>query len=126
MLFADTSYLVSLFVANDERHTRALQLITVQDRLVSTDHVFSEFITMAMRRAGHKSAYEFGKHLLQSDITFLDVVAEDLLPALGFVKSHPNLSMCDALSAVLMTKLGIRKILSFDSDFDRLGFERLY
>ena len=127
MILADTSYLLALFASNDERHSRASDLSArISEKVGLTDHVFSELITLLSRRSGSSEAYKVGTRILQSDLLILHVADEDLKPALETVKSHSNVSMCDAISAVVMKKLGIRKILSFDSDFDRLGFERIH
>jgi predicted nucleic acid-binding protein len=50
---------------------------------------------------------------------------ETVFSALDFIRRHPGISMCDAISAAIMKEMGMRKILSFDSDFDKMGFERV-
>ncbi len=127
MLFVDTAFLIALFRGKDEDHARAVQLFSAVDEdLVSSDHVIAEFLTFIAGRDGNQVAYERGTKLLSSDLQIVYVTADEMLPALEKVRTLRKLSMCDALSAVVMQKLGIRKILSFDSDFDRLGFERLH
>jgi predicted nucleic acid-binding protein len=52
---------------------------------------------------------------------------KDLEQALGILKKFDKLSFCDALNLVIMERRKIKKILSFDSDFDRFpGIERVY
>jgi predicted nucleic acid-binding protein len=126
MLFADTSYLLALFVSNDERHGRAVELSRgISEGLVSTDHVLSEFVTIVSKRAGNKAAYLLGSNLLKSEIKIVYIGEETVSSALDFIRRHPGISMCDAISAAIMKEMGVRKILSFDSDFDKMGFERV-
>ena len=126
MLFADTSYLVGVFVSNDGWHERAMEIARgISEEIAVTDHVFSEFITLVSKRSGNKAAYEAGRQILESDLAVLPTERADLVSALEYVRKHPGISMCDAVSAAVMQNLGIRRILSFDSDFDDLGFERI-
>jgi uncharacterized protein len=126
VLFADTSFLVAALRVNDENHQRAKEIAEkINEKMMVSDHVLSEFLTMMARREGNKTAYEAGKNLFASDVLVVYAVQEDVLPALELMRTTPKLSMCDALSATIMRKLGIKKILSFDSDFDTLGFERI-
>jgi len=126
MLFADTSFLIAALRVNDENHARAKEIAEkIAEKMMVSDHVLSEFLTMMARREGNKMAYEAGKNLLESEVLIVYAVQEDIPPALELVRTTPKLSMCDALSATIMKKLGVKKILSFDSDFDTLGFERV-
>lgn len=126
MLFADTSYLIALLRVNDAMHHRAAEIEKqLAEPVLTTDNVFSEFITYASAKEGNKAAYGAGVKLLKSELRVVCIDETDLPLALEHVRRIPGLSMCDALSAVVMKKLGVRRILSFDSDFDDLGFERI-
>jgi predicted nucleic acid-binding protein len=126
MLFADTSFLVASLRVNDENHLRAKAIAEkINERMMISDHVLSELLTLLAYKEGNKVAYEAGKRMLESDVLVVYAVPEDARPALERVRITPKLSMCDALSAVIMQKFGVKKVLSFDSDFDTLGFERV-
>ena len=126
MMFADTSYILALLVSNDERHERAVALSKdISEKLVSTDHVLSEFVTIVSKRAGNKAAYVLGANLLKSEFDFVYCDAETMSLALDFIRRHPGISMCDAISAAVMKSMGMKKILSFDCDFYKLGFVRV-
>ena len=126
MIFADTSFLVALARQGDENHERADELAkSLHDKVATTDQVLSEYVTLLLRKDGSRLAHEAGMKLLQSEVVMICAVHEDLPPALELVRTSPKLSMCDAISAVVMGKLKMTKVLSFDSDFDRLGFERI-
>ncbi|MCX6771141.1 MAG: PIN domain-containing protein [Candidatus Micrarchaeota archaeon] len=126
MLFADTSFLAASLRVNDENHLRAKEIAgDINEKMMISDHVFSELLTLMAYKEGNKEAYRAGKRLLDSEVLIVYAVSEDFLPALEMVRTTQKLSMCDALSATIMRKLGVKKILSFDSDFDLLGFERI-
>ena len=126
MIFADTSFLVALARQSDEDHERADELArNLPDRVATTNQVLSEFVTLMLRKDGSRQAHEAGMKLLQSEIVVICTVHEDLPAALELVRKHQKISMCDAISAVVMDKLHMKKVLSFDSDFDTLGFERV-
>ena len=126
MILADTSFLVALARQEDENHARADELASkALDKVATTDLVLSEFVTLMSRKNGNRQAHMAGEKILQSEILMICAVHEDLPSALELVRITPKLSMCDAVSAVVMKKLKIRQVLSFDSDFDTLGFERI-
>ncbi|MCX6772807.1 MAG: PIN domain-containing protein [Candidatus Micrarchaeota archaeon] len=126
MPFADTSYFIALFRSNDEKHERAVNLSKdLNERVLTTQHVFSEFITFISAKDGNNIAYELGRRILKSELVLLSTSNEDIELALEYIRKHPKISGCDAISAAVMQKMAINKILSFDSDFDRMGFERI-
>jgi len=127
MLFADTSYLIALFRANDEMHLRAVEIeAEIDERVATTDAVLSEFITYASAKDGNKAAYGIGVKLLRSNLEIIHAGADDFALALENIRKFPKISMCDAISATVMKRMGMKKILSFDSDFDRLDFVRIH
>lgn len=127
MLFADTSYLVALARPNDENHMRAVEIAkNLKERLATTDHVLSEFVTLLSYKNGNDIAYSSGKKIAESEIVLLSVLKEDIPAALEYIRKYPRLSMCDAFTAITMSKTGMKKVISFDFDFDRLGIERIF
>ncbi len=127
MILLDTSFLVALFRENDEKHGRAAELVKeIKGRVAITDHIFSELITFLVAKDGNNTAYSAGKKILESEIILISVLREDMPVALKYVRKYRGISMCDALSVVVMKNMGIRKIASFDSDFDKLGVERIF
>lgn len=127
MIFADTSYLIAIVRPSDENHCRAAEISQgLAERVIITDNVFSEFVTFLAYKDGNSAAHLHAKKVLESEILLVCALNEDMPSALELIKKYPKLSMCDALSFIVMKKLGIKKILSFDSDFDGLGCERIF
>ena len=126
MIFADTSFFAAAARINDEHHARASEIaLGIKERVITTDHVFSELVTFLSNKEGNKFAFEYALRFLQSEVTVIHADQKDLISAIKHIRQYNKLSMCDAISAVVMQNLGIMKILSFDSDFDRLGLERI-
>lgn len=130
MIFLDTSFLIAFFLNTDEDHARAAELgrEMTAERLVLSSHNIEEAVTFLQRRENTKKAKEVGERLLEAqeiEVMFPD--KELLLEALQVVEKHGGLSLCDALAIVIMKQKNIKKIASFDSDFDRFpGIQRLY
>ena len=127
MILLDTSFLVALFRENDEKHERAAELVKeIKGRVTITDHIFSELITFLTAKDGNSTAYGAGKKINESEIILISVLREDIPIALNYIRKYQGISMCDALSVVVMKNMGIRKIASFDSDFDKFSVERIF
>lgn len=131
MILLDTSFLLALARKTDSCNLRAKEIFgQMEERNESkaiTDPIFHELVSFLIRKDGSEKAYRVGRELLESDTKRLSLFYEDLLPSLEIVKKYERLSFCDASSIVIAKKMGVRKIASFDSDFDRVpGIERLY
>ncbi|MFQ5406669.1 MAG: type II toxin-antitoxin system VapC family toxin [Candidatus Micrarchaeia archaeon] len=129
MIFADTSAIIAYFCPDDERHLSAKNLLgNVQETIIISDHVLDETITFIARRYDSNFAYAVGKKIFSSKETLLQTATmEDLNKALETVKKHRKMSFCDALSVIIMQNNKIKKILSYDSDFDYVkGIQRIH
>lgn len=57
----------------------------------------------------------------------LAVELEDVEAARGLLREHEGLSARDALHVAVMKRHGVRRVMSFDSGFDRVeGIERIW
>ncbi len=122
MIFLDSSFLISFYCEDEENHRRAVELFGgIAETMVLTDHILGEVVTLIKKRYGVEKARKAGAVVAdakQVELVFSDaVLTGEALDAAG---KFPNLSFCDALSFAVMRKRRIRKIYSFDSDFDRL------
>ncbi|MFH0971210.1 MAG: PIN domain-containing protein [Candidatus Micrarchaeota archaeon] len=123
MLFLDSSFLISYFSPEDGNHGRAVSIWeALKGKSVISDHVLSEVVTLIWKRYNTKRAFEAGQILFRS--REIDIVFSNLSQAKEAVekmKKYGNLSFCDSLSISIMREQGIEGIVSFDSDFDRIG-----
>jgi len=121
MIFADSSYFIGLADMKDQWHAQAVGVLKkVQDRLILSDLVISETVTSIGSRAGGKAGKRIYNFFCDNcEIVYID---DDLLEESMeiFLKYDGKLSVADSVSVAIMKKRGIKKIISFDSDFDRV------
>lgn len=131
-VFVDTGGFVALLVPEDQMHTRASALFESAAQecwtLVTTNAVVVETYSVLLARA---------KDGRGAAISFLDAVAEDQtqglavervrpddeLNAITLLRAHSDktYSLCDALSFVVMERLGITEAIAFDRHFREYG-----
>ncbi len=128
-VFVDTSALVALFNEDDTLYDKAvkgLEMIKSRRlRVVISDFVFSETVTTALARAGHRTAVTVGEFILSSAIVdFIWLDEAQKRRAWDYFKRHDDkrFSFTDCTSFVLMDELKIKRYFGFDEDFKRAGF----
>lgn len=125
MIFVDSSYFIARLKTDDRWHNEALNL-KITDPLIS-ELIMSESITMAGAFNGGKAGkilYEF--FLDNCRIEYLD---EEMMEKSmdTFLKYNGTISLADSYSIEIMSKYNVKKIVSFDSDFDKIkGIERIF
>ena len=131
-VFLDSSTLIAYFRKPDANNAQAERLVdefeASKEAKMLTSHVFEEIVTYIQSRDGAERAFRVGQNILKNRNTQIMYAQENHVAlALDRLRKFPGFSLCDALTSVLMEKNGIRKLYSFDSDFDRLTFiERLH
>ena len=125
-IFLDTSFLVALANADDEKHKSAQ---SVKARIASkelgqpyiSDYIFDELVTfLKARQVRPEKVEEFGDSLLEDEsIKLLKVDSAVFLRSWELFKKSAGLSFTDCTSIVLAREFGIKNIASFDSDFDK-------
>lgn len=128
-VFVDTSAWFALYSKGDEAHSRASrfwkELRRKSARLLTTEHVFSESITLMRARKGYLAACRLGNFILNSRIVEIaDVPAQTRGRAWEvFIKySDKDFSFTDCTSFVVMRELGITDAFAFDDHFAQMGF----
>ncbi len=121
MIFADSSYFIGLADKRDQWHGKALGVLRkARDEMLISDLVISESVTSVGSRAGGKA----GKKLYDFFIDNCEIVyVDDDLLSEGmeiFLKYDGKLSVADSVSVAIMKRRGVKRIVSFDSDFDRM------
>lgn len=128
-VFVDTTALVAYFNKRDNYHAEARgffrSLPKKKVRPVITDYIFDEFVTMALRRAGHALASASGEHLLNSGIVEVVWLDESVKSkAWDYFKQHDDkqFSFTDCTSFALMKEMDIKQYFGFDDHFKQAGF----
>ena len=128
MIFVDSSYFIALAREKDRWHKDALRLAEdINESMMISDFIVSESVTLVGSLEGGKA----GKMLYEyfTDNCKICYMNEEILRKAidTFLRYDGSLSLADAASVEIMKKHRIKKILSFDSDFDKITeIERIH
>jgi uncharacterized protein len=129
-VFVDTGGFVALLVAEDHMHERATALFKTAslDRwtLVTTNAVLIETHAVLLTRArdGRRVALSFVDAVQSSPALLVErISSDDETRAVALIRGHTDksYSFCDALSFVVMDRLGIAEAIAFDRHFREYG-----
>ena len=121
MIFADSSYFIAIADRRDQWHKRAVKISkNVDTELLVTNLVVAESVTAVGARGGGKAGLAVYEYI--SDNCEVVFVTRDMLEdAMDiYLKYDGTLSVADAVTVLVMKKRGIKEVLSFDSDFDKV------
>lgn len=128
MILVDSSFFIALADRKDQWHVQAkkLQASLAGETVIISDLIVAEAVTIIGKRSGGKA----GEHLYHFFIDNCDIIFVDEQSLKGgmsvFLRYDGTLSVSDAVSVSIMAKKDIDRILSFDSDFDKVeGISRL-
>ena len=128
MILVDSSFFIALADRKDQWHVKAkkLQVSLAGETIIISDLIVAEAVTIIGKRSGGKA----GEHLYHFFIDNCDIIFVDEQILKGgmsvFLRYDGTLSVSDAVSVSIMAKKDIDRILSFDSDFDKVdGISRL-
>lgn len=121
MIFLDTTFIVGLFVSNDNWHESAVKVYNniKGQKLVISKLVIAETVTIMKNKLKTKDIIEIYRNLPN----FFEVIEDEALfdDAMNeFVKYDSSISFFDAMYVAIMKREKISKIASFDSDFDKI------
>lgn len=130
MTFVDTGAWVALFVDTDAQHEAAREWTgSNRDRLVTSDYVVDEVLTLINVRFRKQTALQAGRALFNEQLAALIYLTEeDIARAWELFRSHSNKgwSFTDCTSLALMQRLEISNAFAFDRHFSRMrGIRRV-
>ncbi|TAN48834.1 MAG: PIN domain-containing protein [Methylococcaceae bacterium] len=122
----DTSAWFAYVNRNDPDHARIRNVFrTFSGRLITSNFIFDETVTLCLYRMGHKIAMIAGEILLDSSaVDLVRLTQEDERKAWTLFLSRPDktYSFTDCTSFVLMKRLGLQQAIALDADFQQEGF----
>ena len=125
-LFVDTGAWFAFFNEADPDHEAVGEvLIEWEGRLLTTDYVFDELVTLLRYRVGHEPACKGGNALRSPHITMLITVQpSDIDDAWRRFRRERDqrFSFTDCTSFAVMKRLGLSSAAAVDADFRRAGF----
>jgi predicted nucleic acid-binding protein len=131
-VLVDTGVLVAFLNERDSRHERAVELMrALMEGLHGTpfvsDYILDETYTFILTRTGRREYVERLWQLLRSNksrgLLVLEFVGrEDFWASRQLLEEHADrrLSFTDGTSVILVRRMGLDGIVSFDRDFDGL------
>ena len=128
-VFLDTSGLVAFFDKKDIHHAEAAGLFEKiareRIRIIMTDYILSECITLVLMWKDHAAAVKAGDFIFDSKALEFVWLDEPLKrKAWEYFKRHSDkkYSFTDCTSFVLMKEMKVTRYLSFDGHFKQAGF----
>lgn len=131
MIFVDSSAWLAASDVRDGNHKRALAFNArlfegTAGRLLTSDYVLDETLTLLRKRAGADLTRRFAAGLeASSSVQLIWVTPAHYRTALELFlgQGHTAWSFTDCTSFAVMRELGVRQAFTFDSDFFQAGFE---
>ncbi|MDI6655161.1 MAG: PIN domain-containing protein, partial [Candidatus Hydrothermarchaeota archaeon] len=110
-------------VANDKDrwHAKAKEVAkTLLEEKIVTELILAESVTSIGALSGGKAGIKVYNYIIEAcEVAFVDRKLFDRA-AETYLKYDGTLSLTDAVSIEVMSEKGIKEIVSFDSDFDKV------
>ncbi len=126
-VFVDSSGFLPLISARDSLHEEASaiwqRLIEERWSAYTTNFVVAEAHALILRRLGHYHATSFLREMATSSTTIVRATSEDEQQARELLDRYDDhdFSYTDALSFVVMGRLGLGSAFAFDHHFEEYG-----
>ena len=128
-VFVDSGGFFAHLVAEDPLHTRARELFAQAERegwrLATTNAVVYETHALLTNRAreGREAGLRFLEHIERGLCEIVRLTQNDEARAISVLRDHQDktYSFCDALSFVVMERLGVTEAIAFDHHFREYG-----
>lgn len=130
MIFLDSSFIIAVADQDDQFHERAKELVTeLEEEKFVSELIISESVTGVGARLGSKNASVIFENLVHDPSIKVIYANKRLLERAiqTYIKYDGKLSLADSVSLRIMYDNKIKKIVSFDADFDGLeGIIRIH
>lgn len=128
-IFVDTGAWYALLDRNDPDHARVTETFReYRGRLLTSNFVFDEAVTLARYKLGYEVARELGHQLREQRVARLEqVTRKDEAAAWSIFERYDDkrFSFTDCTSFALVQRLGLALCLAIDSDFRSFGLHCL-
>ena len=124
-VFVDTSAWLARVVPLEARHGAIVSALGAsRGRLLTTNFVIDELITLTLKRYGHAAALRIAEGLTSGSVVDVHrVTDDDESSALALFRDRPDqsYSFTDCTSFVVMRRLGMDTAVTLDQDFRNEG-----
>lgn len=129
-IFVDTDAFIALAVEKDvirswaEKTSKKLDLIAA--KLVTSNFVFGEVVTLVSQKLGLKRARE-SVDLIESTCSIIEATVTHRQDAVKkfFSRASKNTRFTDCINMAIMDDLGINTVFSHDIHYKQVGYKRL-
>ena len=124
MIFADSSFFIALVNKNDQWHENIHTILPQIDKekKLTSNLVLSESVTLLGSLNGGKTGVLIYEYIIDNyEVAYADKVLTGNSME-KFLKYDGTLSLADCVSLEIMNLHNVDKIVSFDSDFDKVKF----
>jgi len=125
VIFVDTSAWYASSSVRDANHQEAKRFLTsVRERLVTSDYVIDETLTLFRSRGENLHALTFGAEVIDGSFAEIITITEQDFAAAWDVFQRfadKEWSFTDCTSRVVMERLGIQRAFAFDDHFRQFG-----
>ena len=121
MILLDSSFFIALANRKDRWHGRAREVAEgLPDSGVVTELIVAETVTSIGALGGGKAGMEVYRAITDNfEVVFVDErLLENAMEV--YLRYDGTLSVADAASVAIMLERGIKQIVSFDADFDKV------
>ena len=115
--FVDSSVWFAAVFARETHHESAKKILREQPDLVTTDHVLVETWLLLKNRFHWSAAEAFYERIMSGWCRVEIATRPDLQAAASVRRVFQKFSLVDRTSFVIMERLGISRVASFDNDF---------
>ena len=125
-VLVDTGAWFAFFVANDPDHQAVGEAFEQwKGRLLTTEYIFDELVTLLLYRTGHQNAVRAGEALRSGRVAeMVQVKAADIAQAWRKLckEEDKRYSFTDCTSFAVMQRLDIGTAIAVDKHFRQAGF----
>ena len=120
MNFVDTSAWYAAYVPSDSQHRAVQKVLATSTRLITTDFVLDETLTLLKARGHADGALRFGPRILDGRAAQLEyVLPKDIEQAWNAFTAYRDkaCSFTDCTSFIVMKRLGLTEAIALDQHF---------
>lgn len=129
LIFIDASFFIAALNKKDKWHKNAGEILPIikKEEKITSQLILSEAVTLTGSLFGGKKGVTIFNYILDNHEVIYPDKNLSFRAMETFLKYDGTLSFADSVSIEIMSDLGIEKIVSFDSDFDKInGINRIY
>ncbi len=126
-ILIDASVFCAYVNENDVHHGRSVALVKdvlahKYGKAITTDYIFDEAVTVALRRSTKKNAVELGNFILHSEVFFVKIDSGVFQKAWDIFQKEEGLSFTDCTLLAFMKSFDIMYIATFDKEFKKIAW----